>query len=271
MRLGYPLGNNESAASLDFGNYLSGSIHAFKFYDRNANGQWDDGELPLEGIPFQLSSLTEDTYSAASGPDGMVHFNDLKPGQYMLTEVAEGSQYSPTSPSAINGVSLEVVSGQELVSNNHPLPQVWINEFHYDNQSLDTGEFVEIAGVAGTNVSNYQLVFYNGTGSYYGTQALTGSIPDENNSGFGAILVSLPVNGIQNGPDGIALIDAGGNLMELLSYEGSFVAIDGPAVGWTSADVLAIEDGTDPAGLSLQRSAGGAAVGLAQASHHRDY
>ena len=32
---------------------------------------------------------------------------------------------------------------------------VWINEFHYDNNGGDVGEFVEIAGVAGTDLSLY--------------------------------------------------------------------------------------------------------------------
>jgi hypothetical protein len=40
---------------------------------------------------------------------------------------------------------------------------VWINEFHYDNIGTDTGEFIEIAGTAGTNLGTYSLVRYNGT------------------------------------------------------------------------------------------------------------
>ena len=48
--------------------------------------------------------------------------------------------------------------------------------------------------------------------------------------GFGFITVDYPSNGIQNGsPDGFALVDPGGTVLELLSYEGSFTAADGAA------------------------------------------
>jgi hypothetical protein len=41
----------------------------------------------------------------------------------------------------------------------------WINEFHYDNAGTDAGEFIEIAGLAGTNLAGWQLVLYNGNPS----------------------------------------------------------------------------------------------------------
>ena len=43
-------------------------------------------------------------------------------------------------------------------------PTVFINEIHYDNTGTDAGEFIEIAGPAGTNLSDYSIVLYNGTG-----------------------------------------------------------------------------------------------------------
>ena len=84
-------------------------------------------------------------------------------------------------------------------------PAVFINEFHYDNTGTDAGEFVEIAGPAGTNLAAYSLILYNGTGgASYGTVALSGNLPNQQN-GFGAL--SFPAVGLQNGsPDGFALI-----------------------------------------------------------------
>ncbi|MGZ8869334.1 MAG: endonuclease, partial [Thermoanaerobaculia bacterium] len=41
-------------------------------------------------------------------------------------------------------------------------PAVFINEFHYDNTGGDTGEFIEIAGPAGTNLTGYVIELYNG-------------------------------------------------------------------------------------------------------------
>ncbi|MTB52224.1 hypothetical protein E1J53_0014705, partial [Lewinella sp. W8] len=126
---------------------------------------------------------------------------------------------------------------------------IWINEFHYDNASGDVGEFVEVAGVAGTDLSNCMIVLYNGSnGEFYETIDLSGVIDDEE-AGFGA--VSFFISGIQNGgPDGIALV-CEGDVVEFISYEGSFEAVDGPAEELTSEDVGVSEPGSTPVGQSL--------------------
>lgn len=129
----------------------------------------------------------------------------------------------------------------------------FINEFHYDNVGADTGEAVEIAGPAGTDLGQYSLVLYNGSNSLvYRTEALSGVLSDQA-SGFGFSVVDLPTDGIQNGaPDGIALV-RGSEVIEFLSYEGTMIAADGPAAGVTSVDVLVQETGSTPVGASLQR------------------
>ena len=83
--------------------------------------------------------------------------------------------------------------------------QVFINEFHYDNAGTDTGEAIEVAGPAGTDLTGWTLVLYNGsTGVAYNTTNLSGTIANQQ-GGFGTIFVTYPTNGIQNGsPDGIA-------------------------------------------------------------------
>lgn len=130
---------------------------------------------------------------------------------------------------------------------------VFINEIHYDNVGTDAGEFIEIAGPAGTNLSAYSIVLYNGAnGASYDTDSLTGIIPDQQN-GFGTASLSYAVNGIQNGsPDGVALIGPGQVVIQFLSYEGTFTAVGGPASGLTSTDIAVSENGSEPTGLSLQ-------------------
>ena len=131
-------------------------------------------------------------------------------------------------------------------------PTVFINEFHYDNTGTDAGEFVEIAGPAGTTLGGYSIVLYNGAdGKVYDTDALSGIIPNHQN-GFGTVSLAYPVNGIQNGaPDAIALV-SGGVVVQFLSYEGAFTAVDGPAGGMTSTNIGVSEIGTEPLGRSLQ-------------------
>ncbi|HMX41314.1 MAG TPA: hypothetical protein PKD78_13340, partial [Saprospiraceae bacterium] len=133
----------------------------------------------------------------------------------------------------------------------------WINEMHYDNAGADVGEFFEIAGPAGTNLAEYTLFLYNGSGGgTYGSMVLSGTIDNEQN-GFGAVSFPYPANGLQNGsPDGVALVH-GGMVVQFLSYEGVFTAVGGPANGMLSTDIGVFEAGTEPAGQSLRLSGTG--------------
>ncbi len=135
---------------------------------------------------------------------------------------------------------------------------VFINEIHYDNAGVDAGEAIEIAGPSGQDLQGWQLVLYNGaTGAPYRILELSGIIPAER-EGHGALAWRLPSNGIQNGPDGIALIDSKGAVVEFLSYEGELIATTGAAEGLVSLDIRVREGGETPAGMSLQRVGNGA-------------
>ncbi|AHM61318.1 Endonuclease I [Flammeovirgaceae bacterium 311] len=135
---------------------------------------------------------------------------------------------------------------------------VFINEIHYDNDGTDSGEAIEIAGPAGTDVSGWSVVLYNGNnGAAYDTKTLSGTISDQS-SGFGFIVINYPSNGIQNGaPDGVALVDNNGNVLQFLSYEGTFTAVGGPADGMLSTDIGVSEAGGTASGSSLQLSGNG--------------
>ncbi|MBI4747380.1 MAG: hypothetical protein HY774_02785 [Acidobacteria bacterium] len=41
---------------------------------------------------------------------------------------------------------------------------VFINEIHYDNTGTDAGEAIEVAGPAGTDLTGWTIVLYNGSG-----------------------------------------------------------------------------------------------------------
>lgn len=130
--------------------------------------------------------------------------------------------------------------------------ELWINEFHYDNDGADSGEFVEVVvddGVV-TSPADIEVVLYNGAnGTVYGSHALDTFTAG---GGPGFTFYSKAIAGIQNGaPDGLALIDDGA-VVQFLSYEGSFTAGDGPAAGLTSTDIGVSEPGSTPVGQSLQ-------------------
>jgi len=131
------------------------------------------------------------------------------------------------------------------------MADVFINEIHYDNSGGDTGEAVEVAGDANTDLTGWSIVLYNGNNQQsYNTVNLSGSIPNQQD-GFGTL--DFAISGIQNGaPDGIALVDASNNLVQFLSYEGSFTAIGGVADGITSEDIGVSEASSTLVGDSLQ-------------------
>ena len=126
---------------------------------------------------------------------------------------------------------------------------VFVNELLYDSTGDDIGEGIEIAGPAGTDLTGWSVVLYNGSGGVtYDTISLSGDLPDAG-AGFGTL--SFARAGIQNGPDGLAVVDAADQVIQFLSYEGVFTAADGPAAGMTSTDIGRSQAGS-PLGFSLQ-------------------
>ena len=136
----------------------------------------------------------------------------------------------------------------------------WINELHYDDASTDNDEGYEIVGPAGLDLTGYTVVHYRDVGTVYRTENLSGVIPNQMN-GYGAIWWGLPVNGLQNGSaDGLALVDPMGNVIELLSYEGTLTATEGPANGMMSTDIGVSEGSSNPEDMNLQRIGGPGSV-----------
>jgi uncharacterized protein len=139
-----------------------------------------------------------------------------------------------------------------------------INELHYDNVSTDVNEAIEVLAPAGTDLTGWTIALYNGSSSQrsvYDTLTLSGIVADQG-GGNGVVVVDGPGNGIQNGaPDGLALVDPDGDVVEFLSYEGSFEAADGPAAGMTSTDIGVAETGSTLGDQSLQRDDSGAWAG----------
>ena len=171
------------------------------------------------------------------------------------------SEKSITGPEQTPALRATVMSAAAL-------PDVRISEFHYDNSGTDQNEKIEISGPAGTNLTGWKLVLYNGSSTSllpYNTNNLVQTIPATCGA-RGVVVLSYPQDGIQNGaPDGMALVDASGTVVEFLSYEGTFTAAGtaptSPAAGMTSTDIGVSELGeaVDPTtGVqSLKRNGSG--------------
>ncbi len=145
---------------------------------------------------------------------------------------------------------------------------VFINELHYDDSTSagDVGESIEVVGPVGADLSNWRVVLYNGGSN--GSAAVTYdddllSTATSTSCGSKQIKVlSYATNGVQNGSfDAIALVDAGGTVVQFLSYEGAVTASNGPASGMTSVDIGVSETNSTAPGTSLQLSGSGSDYG----------
>ena len=119
---------------------------------------------------------------------------------------------------------------------------VFINELHYDNDGTDANERFEIAGTAGTLLSGWKVLLYNGgDGTVYSTITLSGTLPSQC-AGNGTL--AFAATGLQNGaPDGLALVDAANVVKQFISYEGSFSASSGLASGRVAVN-MGVSEGT---------------------------
>lgn len=181
----------------------------------------------------------------------------------------------PTGPSAypemktlrVSGLSVPTGGELSLKFTFAPGPgvlpaEVFVNELHYSNASNDEGEFVEVvvgSGFSGA-LADIELILYNGSnglmdGSPHSldTFVLGATTPS------GHRIFSKLIPGIQNGsPDGMALV-VDGSVTSFLSYEGSFVGSEGPALGLTSMNIGVTQSDNEPVGknaLGLSGSGG---------------
>lgn len=222
------------------------------------------GPLSMSNANGVFSNLPPGTYNVAVSDNAIVGGTCTVSGQAII-----GAGEDLTPPTASGPAAIEVSCPAEV-----PVPNVdlitdetddctvlctsepWINEFHYDNDGTDTGEFIEIAGPAGLDLSAYSIYVYDGATREWSLEITpTVIIPDEQN-GFGVFVITtnlLPQLSLQNQMEGIALVKGASTVIEFLSYEGSFVAVNGPAMGMTSLDVGVQEPADQAANESLSR------------------
>lgn len=216
---------------------------------------YDASNQPISGVTF--------TWASSSATIATVTASGLATG------VAGGDANITATSSGVTGTATLHVNG----TGPYTPPNIRFSEIHYDNSGTDAGEAIEVEGPVGTTLTGWSIALYEGNPTsatiplkVYSTTPVDGTLTAPIACGTrGVIKIAYPVNGIQNGgtagsqPDGFALVDGSGQLVEFLSYEGSFTAADGPANGVTSRDIVAMEDNPVPAaGLSLHRSADGA-------------
>ncbi|UCE91290.1 MAG: hypothetical protein JSV90_07725 [Methanobacteriota archaeon] len=90
-----------SAVSVSFANAVFGIVEGYKFYDKNQNGVWDEGEPGLAGWTIILEGVTDEGVAVyrttATNSTGHYLFEDVQPGVYEVTEVVQ-LNWAPTTP-----------------------------------------------------------------------------------------------------------------------------------------------------------------------------
>jgi endonuclease/exonuclease/phosphatase family metal-dependent hydrolase len=213
-------------------------------------------DLVINGVPTPLPALS---FSAdTSLPTGAVAGGTSVAKNAVVTGLA-------IAPGASFTLRFTITPGP----GGGALPaDVFLNEFHYDNDGADANEFIEIVvgpGYSGS-LSSINVVLYNGDDAanvvVYNTLNLGTAFGLAGTyNGYRVFTVTLPVDGLQNGShDGFAIVNtATSQVLHLLSYEGVFTAASGPAAGLTSTSVGIAESGTTPPGSSLGLTGSGGA------------
>lgn len=127
----------------------------------------------------------------------------------------------------------------------------FISEFHYDNAGADVGEFIEISTPLDFDLTGWKLELYNGSNGLIYKSYNFGNEAINDVSGQGATAVA-EIAGIQNSVEGIALVNNLDELVQFISYEGSFLANDGAAIGRNSLDISVEESGLTDIDSSIQ-------------------
>jgi hypothetical protein len=156
------------------------------------------------------------------------------------------------------------------------MPRLVINEVDYDQPGADTAEFIEIynAGNLAASLATIEVSFINGNGgTEYRREALSNAAAMLPAGGYlilgnsavvaglpgGTPSIVLPDSSVQNGPDGLALIDTSRSaVLDALSYEGSITAANIPGIGITNLVEGTPTPVVDTGGGSLARVPNGA-------------
>jgi hypothetical protein len=85
-----------------FGNVKLSCVEAVKFYDKNVNGEWDEGEAPVEGFKMRLTGTNVRgevvDMVAYTGTNGSARFCGLLPGDYKVEELMPNGDWIATTP-----------------------------------------------------------------------------------------------------------------------------------------------------------------------------
>jgi hypothetical protein len=118
----YAPNNDQEVHTVVYGNVGLGEVSAYKYYDRNGNGEADEGEPAIPGWKFELTGTLAngDPFGpeyGTTGDDGQepgsVKFTGLLPGDYTITELM-AADYQTEAITSFNFTVESTLNGAEL-------------------------------------------------------------------------------------------------------------------------------------------------------------
>ena len=223
-----------------------------------------DREISVSGTATTAAIATNGTgeWTIVSGPStSLAQLSSTSAANTVFTPAGGAGVY--TLRWTVSAMGFPSVSDDATVT-VYPLPpsicnQIFSNEIHYHNAGTDVNEKIEVAGPAGTDLTNWKIQLYEGsTGAIYATANLSGTLPNTctiNGINMGVAILDVAAIGssLGSGPDGWSLV-FGATPVEFFSYSGTFTATNGFAAGMTSTDIGATEPSTTSGNSSIQRS-----------------
>lgn len=217
--------------------------------------------LPVDGVAIEQDTDFSDGIASFQVAEGSTSIEVMIPGsetKWLATLIPKNG-----TDGQVNYKTDEPLAQAFLFTPLNDRPNAWINEFHYDNATTvvdgteygDTEEDVEIVieNISQYPAENFMIIHYNGADGEILTQKELGE-PTLTLDGFS--FFHIPFSDLQNGDDGLALIYQN-KVVQFISYEDTFMATEGPALGYTSTLIPVEESNDTPIFYSLQLSGTG--------------
>jgi hypothetical protein len=144
----------------------TGTISGYKFNDTNANGVWNTGEKPLQGVVIYIDAngdgkLDNGETATVTDANGFYKFNNLAPGSYAVREVVPAGWVQSAGPSGSTVIT--VGSGQNVTGVNFgDYLGGTVSGCKYNDSNADGACESGECGMSGWLI----FVDYNGTGQY---------------------------------------------------------------------------------------------------------
>jgi hypothetical protein len=126
------------------------------------------GEIMVD-YQLALGTASADDLEPGWGYLGTVTFADGQTTATLLVGIVGDTIIEPNETFTVNlldptgGAVITRAQAVGTIIDDDPTSVVFINELHYDNVGTDSGEAIELAGPAGTDLTGWTLVLYNGT------------------------------------------------------------------------------------------------------------